>query len=150
MATFNWRDRVKVHIGEMSRTAAFGVARDFNPVSALFETDAARLEELELLVVVAAPARVLVDDKPITDTTTIDFDGELVTLALPLTRESFQALPFSLTRLWAEAAVDANPWVVDDLKNAISRNMKTTSAPPSGSGPSQELTNIPNLTQMTG
>ena len=106
MATFKWRDRVKVHIGEMSRTAAFGVARDFNPVSALFETDAARLEELELLVVVAAPARVLVDDKPITDTTTIDFDGELVTLALPLTRESFQALPFSLTRLWAEAAVE--------------------------------------------
>lgn len=150
MATFTWRDRVKVHVGEMSRTAAFGVARDFNPVSALFETDAARLEELELLVVVAAPARVLVDDRPITDTTTVDFDGELVTLALPLTRESFQALPFSLTRLWAEAAVDANPWVVDDLKNAISRNMKKTSAPPSGSGPSQELTSIPNLTQMTG
>ena len=150
MATFKWRDRVKVHIGEMSRTAAFGVARDFNPVSALFETDAARLEELELLVVVAAPARVLVDDKPITDTTTIDFDGELVTLALPLTRESFQALPFSLSRLWAEAAVDANPWVIDDLKNAISRNMQKPSVPPSGSGPSQELTNIPNLTQMTG
>ena len=150
MATFNWRDRVKVHIGEMSRTAAFGVARDFNPVSALFETDAARLEELELLVVVAAPARVLVDDKPITDTTTIDFDGELVTLALPLTRESFQALPFSLSRLWAEAAVDANPWVIDDLKNAISRNMQKPSVPPSGSGPSPEPINIPNLTQMTG
>ena len=150
MATFNWRDRVKVHIGEMSRTAAFGVARDFNPVSALFETDAARLEELELLVVVAAPARVLVDDKPITDTTTIDFDGELVTLALPLTRESFQALPFSLSRLWAEAAVDANPWVIDDLKNAISRNMQKPSVPQSGSGPSPEPINIPNLTQMTG
>ena len=150
MASFNWRERVKVHVGEMSRTAAFGVARDFNPVTALFETDAARLEELEILVVIAAPARILVDDKPVSDPITVDFNGELVTLALPLTRESFQALPFSLSRLWAEAAVDANPWVIDDLKNAISRNMQKTSAPQSGSGPSPEPINIPNLTQMTG
>lgn len=150
MASFTWRGRVKVHIGEMSRTAAFGVARDFNPINALFETDQARLEELELLVVVAAPARVLVDDKPVTDTITIDFDGELVTLALPLTRERFQALPFSLSRLWADAAVDANPWVVDDLKNAVSRTQQKMSEPPSGSVPSPEPISIPNLTQMTG
>lgn len=135
-----------IAIGEMSRAAALMCARDFNSLieHPIYSDDASLLAELEVLCAIYAPVVVKSDSGIISGKTTVgDFE-----IAIPITREIFDKLPYTLTRAWIEAAVNANDWIVTDLKNAYRRIAQRNVVPPSGSGPSSEQTE-PSPTMTT-
>ena len=145
MSTFIWND-LTVTVGEMSRAAALSCARDFQAISGLFSDEVSLLSELDALAAVYAPCVVKNGATIINSTTQIgDF-----TLTLPLTREAFDSLPFSLTHAWIEAAIDANNWLVDDLKKVFGLMTTNESVPPSGSAPSSEPIKASPTTTTTG
>lgn len=152
MPTFTWHDLI-VTVGEMSRTAALECARDINPYVGLYRDDAALLQELETLSVIHSPSAIRAAGETLSTTAgkrIFTVNGEQLEIELPLTREGFNKLPYSLTMAWINAAVNANEWLVDDVKKAYSRATMTTSASPSGNAPSSEPTATPQTTKTTG
>jgi hypothetical protein len=153
MPSFTWRN-LTVTVGEMSRAQALDCARDFNPLVGLFPAnDTGLLMELEVLCVLHSPATILGNDDGLqaaTGSKTYTVDEKELTITLPITREAFDKLPYTLTKAWIIAAVDANGWLVDDLKKALSRITTQINASPSGSVPSSESTTTPQTTKTTG
>lgn len=138
MATFTWNG-LTVSVGEMSRAAALTCARQFGDAATIFTDFDDLMYEGNLLVVLHAPVLVKFEgallDKGQRE---LHFEDETLTLVLPPTRESFNALPMSLTQAWIDAAVRANGWFVDTLKKALSLASPTNSEPKSGDGLSNE------------
>lgn len=159
MGTFIWPKDSPNHltfaVSEMSRTAALACARDFNTIiaSRIFNDDAALLMELEILSVIYSPVKILTTWEPISlssGTHSFVTDGELLTITLPMDANEFSKLPYSLTTEWIKAAIDANDWVLQDLKNAYRRIAQMTAVSPSGNGQSSEPIETLQTTKTIG
>lgn len=153
MAKFIWTKgdvSLTVRVGEMNRATALDCARDFEPLL-LLPSDSGLLDnEIELLFVRYAPAAIIVGDKVVAQGDhTLDLpDGEKLTIILPMTRECYNALPITLARQWGECAAVENGWIYQDLKNALSRILRTINEPESGSALSNEAI-LPPLEMKT-
>lgn len=143
MASFLWRERLKVSVSEMSRAAALDCARDFGAfVSAAldgqYSGDRRSLidAEIEWLFVRYAPVVLLWDGLPFASTDFV-LDGE-VTIAQPITRECFDALPISLAQQWADAAQEANEFLAAHFLSraeTVARAVKALLTMPNSSAP---------------
>lgn len=89
MATFTWRERLKVWVGEMNRAAAVHVAREINTLLKSGTVDEITLGEiLGELLILNSPYKLSLDDQPLhpegVHPIAIDgYDGSLI-LTLPL------------------------------------------------------------------
>jgi hypothetical protein len=123
MAVFLWRERLKLVVTEMSRTAALDCARDFGSfLDGSGHEQAAVSGEIDYLFAAHAPCKLFWDGALLeagTHTLTLDADDSL-TLTVPLTRAGFNALPVSLAQGWAAAAEAANGWLMDFLAARLS------------------------------
>lgn len=150
MPNFIWHD-LTITVSEMSRAAALDCARDFNAVRNLFQDDNSLLAELEVLCALHTPC-IVKDAAGVVQSSKQIVSGDTTfELTLPLTRENFDRLPFSLTRDLIIASVDANEWLLQDLKKVFSRIEPNPAVSPSGSAPSTEQTTVePQPTMTTG
>lgn len=146
MPTFTW-DKLTIHVGEMNRAAALRCMTEIEQYAATYlesvaaapnkvtEMETALDDQLALLIVLQSPALVLNDGQTVNGTgATVTVDGQTITLKAPLTPETFNALPYSLTMQWLTAAINANGWLIAAAKN-LSRTAEPSSPEPlSGSG----------------
>lgn len=152
MATFIWRDVLTVTVGEMSRTKAIECCQQFDLLASIYTNPDDLLAETDVLCAISAPTTIKIRGEVFTDgerIITLD-EGESVRLKLPLDRETFMALPMSITQAWVSAAVSSNSWLVDVLKKVFSLASETGSAQKSGSEPSSELSPKSSPTKTTG
>ena|SRR5258708_906152 len=144
MATFTWHDILTVSVGEMNRAQALDCARQIQTLSKVYVDYDELMVEVDATATLFAPAVVklygnLLDGGVHSIPTE---DGSAFILTLPLTRESFNALPMSLATLWIAAMVKSNGWLVDLLKNLSSRTTPNEPEPKSGSAPLSEPTAV--------
>ena len=146
MATFTWKDKLTVTVGEMSRTQGIDCARQFDLLAKVYTDYDELMREADALVVINSPTTIRTGDKMLSDGVHgIKLDDKVVKLVLPLTRDSFYELPMSLSEAWVNAAVSENGWFIDTLKKAFSLTSPNNSEPKSGSEPFSE----PSLTAQT-
>lgn len=143
MATFTWRERLRVWVGECNRASAVQVAREVNTLLKLGGNDEITLAEtLGELLVLNSPYKISLDGQPLNPDENhlfaLNGEEQPITLALPLTSERFKALPASLARAWVDAAESENRWLHDDLFFALRQAMQTNSEPASDSALSSE------------
>lgn len=119
---FIWRDKLTVIISEMSRAAALDCARDIDEIP-ITDTSDEITRAIEGHVMRYAPTTVIVDGQVYkSGPVKVEYaEGESLEFSLPLTGATLNALPRTLANTWIEAALEENMWVVDDLKNALSR-----------------------------
>jgi hypothetical protein len=119
--TFVWKD-LTVKVGEMSRRQGIACAQAYRELAAEGSIEDL-MYEIEVALALYAPVKIAHLTLPITEgkRTLVMEDGTEVTLILPITREAFNDLPMTLARAWAEAAMTANWWIVEDLKNSARR-----------------------------
>lgn len=144
MATFTWKEKLTVTVGEMSRTQGIDCARQFDLLAKVYTDYNELMRESDALVVINAPVTIRSGDKVLSEGE-YDIrlpDEKVISLVLPLTRDSFYALPMSLSEAWINAAVTENGWFIDTLKKVFSLTSQNNSEPKSGSEPSsaQSLT----------
>lgn len=133
MATFSWNN-LTVHVGEMNRAVALKTAREINQMVDAIEDEDERGLQIDTLLVVNSPALVRVDGQIANGSgVAVEVDGLPVAFKLPLSTETFNALPLSLSSAWALAALDANGWLKEAAKKEDSRTTETKTEPPSGS-----------------
>lgn len=138
MARFSYKDRLTVVVHEMNRAAALRVAQTINTLVDI-ETDSAGFmsNEVHLAFVLNAPCMVTYDKSVLTDGTHhLAIDDSVIELTLPLTRETFEALPVSLTAAWIEAAELENEWLSQHFLAVLNRIVPIESARASDSAAS--------------
>jgi hypothetical protein len=152
MTIFTWRDELTITVNEMSRAQALDCARQFDLLARVYTSYDDLMQETDVLGAMNAPAVIKIkDDVFIAGERAIALaDGTTLHLALPLTRECFNALPMSLTQAWVSAMLDSNNWLIDSLKKAFSLAAVTASEPQSGNAPSSELSQTVLPTMTTG
>lgn len=156
MSTFTWPENspnvVTFVVSEMSRAAALSCARDFNVILAaqIYKDDGPLLQELEALAAIYAPTIIKLPDGRVVREYSFEHDGTAIELKLPLSREIFDKLPYSLTTGLITAAINANDWVVQDLKNAYRRIAQQIGGSPSGNEQSSAQTETFEMTKTTG
>lgn len=152
MPTFVWREILTISVSEMSRTAAIDCCREFDMITAIYTTYAEQTSEADILSVVHAPAIIKVNgDIFSSGERLIEVpDDQPFKLVLPLTRESFLALPYSLTAAWINAALKSNGWWIDSLLKVYSLAPKNNLEPKSGNGLLNELIAVPLMITTIG
>ncbi len=152
MTTFTWKDTLTVSVGESSRTQAIDCARAFDALAQVVSGYDDLMVETNVLGVLHAPYTVRYKGEILSaGERLIQLDGEEpIRLVLPLTHETFNALPMSLTTAWIDAMVRSNGWLVDTLKKALSLALETNSEPKSGNAPSSEPTAEPQTMTTPG
>lgn len=152
MSTFTWRDTLTVSVGECSRTQAIECTRAFDALTKVVQDFDELMAETNVLGVVFAPNVVRVGGEIFSaGEREIAVNDEMpFKLILPLTHDNFVKLPVTLTRLWIDAMVRSNGWLIDDLKNWLSLISASNSEPKSGSAPSNEPTAEPQTTTIPG
>lgn len=141
MTTFVWREVLSVSVGEMSRTQAIECCRKFDAITEIFTDYVEQTSEADILVVLEAPVVIKVKGEAFTvgERTIQLSDDESFVLSLPLTRDSFDALPMSLATAWINAALRSNEWFIDTLKKVYSLTTTNNFVSKSGSA----LSNAP-------
>jgi hypothetical protein len=135
MTTFEWNDAVKVVIGEISRRGQLDIYR-------WIETEKGNLAPNELVtavddqIVIAATRAVSVKQGKqwiAVNGTPLTVADEF-TVGLPLTEDSFRALPVSLTEQWIMEAVAVNHFLAELLFKPRTNETPTPNEPASASG----------------
>lgn len=139
MATFQYENATFTVRG-MSRTAGLEVLREFDAIKPLYQDNAVELlREADWLAVKHAPASLRIGDDAFTEGDRIinsENDGD-VRIVLPITRDTFFALPLALSEAWVTAAHLSNSWYIEALKKTFALpTMVTTTEPKSGSASS--------------
>lgn len=142
MPRFEWH-HLTVVVGEMNRTSALSVARDFDVFLSLGEA----LDELTVadylgtLFLVSSPVSIWKGSERLPDGVhTFDVDGVPVTLQLPLTADIVRALPASLSGQMINAADTANIWLSTTFTSVLlAAARKKTDRPPLEGLPSKAL-----------
>lgn len=152
MPSFTWRNCLTVSVSEMSRTQALDCARSFDLLAQVYPSLDDLVAEADVLCVIFAPCIIKVGDRILEAGTHIvkRDDGDSLSLTLPLTSDSFKALPMGLTEAWINAAVSCNEWIIDALKKNILRTINLLSEQKSDSAPLNEPTPSVPMTETTG
>jgi hypothetical protein len=152
VTTFTWKDTLTVSVGESSRTQAIDCARAFDALAQVMTSYDELMAETNVLGVLHAPSTVRFKGEVLgVGERTILIEGEEpFKLSLPLTPETFNALPMSLTAAWIDAMVRSNGWLIDTLKKALSLTSLNESEPKSGSAPLSEPTAEPQTMTTPG
>lgn len=148
--TFVWKD-LTFKIGEMSRKAALACSRHYRELTV--EGDLEDLMyEIEVALALHAPVRITLLEVPLADGThALQMeDGTELTFTLPITKEGFDALPMTLAQGWAGAAMGANMWLMEALKNSARRMAEMKLELLSGSEPLSEPTPLSPTTETIG
>lgn len=148
---FTWRDKLTVIVSEMSRATALDCSRDIDEID--ISADSVTVTRaLETLIVHYAPVTVIVDGRKFTSgAVKVEYaEDEWVEFTLPLDSAGLDSLPRGLADTWTECAVNENQWLVDALKNVLSR--VTQSNPESQPGNESPLNSRPTseATKMIG
>lgn len=141
MTTFVWND-LTISVGEMSRTDALDVCRQFDVMKTVYTAYDDLMSEADILCAISAPTTIKQGTNIIRQsgafTVTIDDDTEF-DVSLPITRESFMKLPMSLTAAWITASLQSNDWFIDTLKKAFGLTRAVNSVQELGNAPLPDL-----------
>ena len=152
MTTFVYRD-LTISVGEMSRTEALNVCRQFDLMKTVYTSYDDLMEEADILCALSAPPTIRqgvgYPNQTGTFTVATDDDTEFV-VTLPINREQFVKLPMSLTQAWVTASLESNDWFIDTLKKAFGLTRMMNSELGSGNVPSSELTTKSQPMMTTG
>lgn len=149
---FIWREKLTVIISEMSRATALDCARNIDQIPLSEDSDAVA-RSIEAHIVSYAPTTVIDANGKVYQRGEVSVEyaeGERVSFTLPLTPDGLLALPVSLANLWADAALAENQWIVDGLKNVLSRVTPNVLASQPGSDLSDNSKPTSEATRMTG
>lgn len=152
MTTFVWREILSVSVGEMSRTAAIDCCREFDLITEIYTNYAEQVAEADILSVIHAPVVVKINGDIFSSGERLIAtpDEQPFKLILPMTREHFLTLPYSLTAAWVSAAVQSNKWWIDSLLKVYGLASRNNSEPKSGSAPLNEPTTASQPMTMIG
>lgn len=154
MKTVEWRSKVRITVGEVTRAGQLQLSRNVNFAA---ESNIDLMAEIAEELTVAATRKIEVFEdgewvsvkRPIT----VEHEGEDLVFSFPATASMLRALPVSLTNEWLTAAGAENEYLQNLLFFGRGGGASTTntSAPPSAPEPSTapESENSP-LTKTDG